>query len=131
VRCLFERCSFVLLLALSSCAGPTPADTSVELVSERGLITARVDFAGPIVRGDNELLVELRAMDGSAQPRLLAVSALMVAHTHRAQAAEIATIGSGFRVERLNLFMTGRWQLELELGLDATADSVSLPVDVP
>lgn len=130
MRC-FERCWFVLLLATSSCAGPTPAASSVERVSERGLITARVDFDGPIERGDNELLVELRALEGSARPRLLDVDAFMVAHTHRAQPAEIVATDRGFRVERLNLFMTGRWQLELGLELDAAADSVSLPVDVP
>jgi hypothetical protein len=121
----------LLLLAVTACGEPAPAATSVELISDAGLVEARVAFVGPVERGDNALLVELAPTHGKGVPRLLAVDAVMPAHTHEAHAAAIERAEQGFRASRLNLYMTGRWQLELTLSLDESRDSVSLPVDVP
>jgi hypothetical protein len=55
----------------------------------------------------------------------------MPAHTHEVHAGSIEQTERGFRASGLNLYMTGRWQLELTLSLDESRDSASLPVDVP
>ena len=123
-------CSSLWLL-LAACGEPAPAETSVELISDAGLLQAHVRFAGPVERGDNELLVELAPTHGAGESRLLAVSAVMPAHAHEAHAGNIQRTALGFRASELNLFMTGRWQVELALELADRSDSVSLPVDVP
>jgi hypothetical protein len=121
----------LLGLLLTSCADAAPTETSVDLISEAGLLEAHVRFAGPVERGDNSLLVELAPTSGAGEPRLLAVSAVMPAHSHEAHAGRIERTPSGFRASGLNLFMTGRWQVELILELGGSGDSVGLPVDVP
>jgi hypothetical protein len=55
----------------------------------------------------------------------------MPVHAHEARAGKIERTALGFRASELNLFMTGRWQVELTLELAGSGDSVSLPVDVP
>jgi len=104
---------------------------SVSLVSERGLVEADVRIASPVVRGDNEVFVELRPHEAKGEPRLLAVDATMAAHGHEAHAEEIERSADGYRAGPLTLFMTGRWLVELQLSLGDETDSVSLPVDVP
>jgi len=116
---------------LSACGEPAATETSVDLISDQGLLEAHVQFAGPVERGENELLVELSPTRGAGEPRLLAVSAVMPAHAHEANAVSIERTAAGFRATQLNLYMTGRWQVELSLGLAESRDSVSLPVDVP
>jgi hypothetical protein len=118
-------------LLLTSCAEAAPTETSVDLISDAGLLEAHVRFAGPVERGENALLVELAPTSGAGEPRLLAVSAVMPAHAHEAHAGSIERTPSGFRASELNLFMTGRWQVELTLELAGHGDSLSLPVDVP
>lgn len=125
-----QLCSLVWL-ALTACAGPAATETSVDLISDQGLLAAHVQFAGPVERGENELLVELSPTHGAGEPRLLAVSAVMPAHAHEAHAVSIERTAAGFRANQLNLYMTGRWQVELSLELAESRDSVSLPVDVP
>jgi hypothetical protein len=120
-----------LSLLLGACAAADPAPSSAVLLSEHGLVEAVVHFEGPIERGDNALLVELRAQHGDADVRLTSVDAVMPAHTHHAHALAIEATDGGFRASELDLYMTGRWQLELELELDGASDSVSMPVDVP
>jgi len=94
-------------------------------------LDADVRFAGPVERGDNELFVELRPLASAGEAELLAVDASMAAHAHEAHAESIAATDAGFRVDNLDLFMTGRWQLELSVAVAGQVDSVSLPVDVP
>lgn len=118
-------------LVLAACGGPAPSPTSVELISDAGLLEAHMSFAEPVERGDNELLVELLPTRGTGEPRLLAVNAVMPAHAHETHAGNIEATDDGFRATKLNLFMTGRWQVELALQLGERSDSVSLPVDVP
>jgi hypothetical protein len=126
-----SRAVSLICLVLASCAEPAPPETSLDLISDAGLLEAHVHFAGPVERGDNELLVELAPTSGAGEPRLLAVSAVMPVHAHEAHAGKIERTALGFRASELNLFMTGRWQVELTLELAGNGDSVSLPVDVP
>lgn len=116
---------------LGACSAPAPAATSVSLVSDRGLLDVDVRFPGPVVRGDNELFVALRARSEPGDAELVAADASMPAHGHEAHAQSIVAEDDGFRASGLNLFMTGRWQLSLGLALGDQADKVSLPVDVP
>jgi hypothetical protein len=120
-----------LALLLTACGAAEPAPSSAVLLSEQGLVEAVVHFEGPIERGDNTLLVELRAQRGDAEVHLTSVDAVMPAHTHHAHAAAIEPTELGFRASELDLYMTGRWRVELELELDGAIDSVSMPVDVP
>jgi hypothetical protein len=118
---------------LFGCSAPAPVETTVSLVSERGLLDADIRVSTPVARGNNELFVQLRphaaAADGSA--RLLAVDATMAAHTHEAHAEAIDETNSGFYAKKLDLFMTGRWLVTLELAFVDEPDKVSLPIDVP
>jgi hypothetical protein len=124
----------LLLLAAGwlvlGCSAPAPAETSVTLSSESGLIEATIHFEAPVQRGDNTLVVELAAPAGG-EPQLGAVNAFMVAHNHQSHAGSIRETSLGFEASQLDLFMTGRWQLELELRLAGQSDLVSMPVDVP
>lgn len=119
-----------LLVALSACSSPEPAAVSLQLTSESGRVSAAVDVVTPVVRGENELFVQLEALDG-ARASLVSVDAAMVAHGHRAHAGRIEQSGGSFHVGSLDLFMTGRWLVELGLEVDGTSDRASMPVDVP
>jgi len=120
-----------LALLLAGCSAPAPADLSVSVVSDHGLVDADVRVASPVERGENDVFVELRPHSGGGDAQLLAVRATMAAHGHEASAAEIERTATGFHARELDLFMTGRWLLELELSLDEQQDTVSMPVDVP
>ena len=126
--------SLVLLLAttaLAGCSAPDPAETSVSLVSERGLVDADVTIVTPVARGKNQLIVQLRPHEAAGVARLLAVDATMAAHAHEAHAEAIDETDAGFVATDLDLFMTGRWLLTLELSVADEPDRVSLPIDVP
>jgi hypothetical protein len=118
------------LLALG-CSAPDTAQGSGRVVSERGLVDVAVSFDGPVVRGDNRLFVELEPRSGDTALELLSVDASMAAHAHEAHARSIHEAERGFEVDALDLFMTGRWQLELELAIGDERDTATLPVDVP
>jgi hypothetical protein len=120
-----------LAAALAGCSAPAPAETSLSLVSERGLLDADIRITTPVQRGNNELFVALRPHVAEGAPRLLAVDATMAAHAHAARAQVIDETPAGFHATQLDLFMTGRWLLTLELSLADQPDSVSLAVDVP
>jgi hypothetical protein len=118
-------------LGVSGCSSAEPTATRLSLVSDRGLVDAEVSFSGPVARGDNELVVELTPRAGDDEARLLAVDATMAAHAHVAHAGHIDDAGAAFHVQELDLFMTGRWQVELSLSLSDAEDTLSFPVDVP
>jgi hypothetical protein len=106
--------------------------------SEQGLIDATVALeTAELTRGRNDLRVTLRATEGAASasadaPRLTGVEAVMAAHGHRAAQPSIVSDTDGaFRVEQLDLFMSGRWQVTLVVELDARSDSVDFALDVP
>lgn len=126
-----QAAAVTLTAALAGCSAPAPADTLLSLVSERGLLDADVRITTPVRRGDNELFVTLRPHSGDGAPSLLAVDGTMPAHAHEAHAAVIDQTETGFHVAELDLFMTGRWLLTLELSLSDEPDSASLPIDVP
>lgn len=121
------------LFALLSvaCSSPAPAELSLSLLSERGLIDAEVQVVAPVQRGGNQLRVELRSHLGEGEASLEAVNATMAAHGHEATAGAIEPTSSGYVVRDLGLFMSGRWEVELEVALDGQRDTLSLPVDVP
>lgn len=122
---LLATCALAL-----GCGAPPAAPASVTLRSEHGLVEANIGFDGPVRRGDNTVIAELWAT-GEGEPRLTAVNAYMVAHNHQAQAARIRATAGGFEASKLDLFMTGRWQVELELTVAEQSDRISMPVDVP
>jgi hypothetical protein len=123
--------SLLVPTLLFGCSAPAPAATSLSLVSERGLIDAEVQVETPVARGDNTLLIQLKPHQETGTPELVAVDASMPAHAHSANAPTIVATGDGFQVSGLDLFMTGRWLVVLQLSLDGQSDSASLPVDVP
>lgn len=127
----FRNLSKVSGLLLAACSSPAPTELSRSLVSEQGLVDVDVRIAAPVQRGDNELFVEVRPHAGSGEAELLGVRATMAAHGHTAPAASLERDGDDYHVFGLELFMSGRWQLELELSLDEHRDGVGLPVDVP
>jgi len=125
------RVACLVTLALVGCSAPAPAETTVSLVSERGLVEADVRVNTPVQRGNNELFVTLRPHASDGTPQLLAVDATMAAHAHAAMAESIDETSRGFHAKNLDLFMTGRWLLTLELALGDEPDSASLAIDVP
>jgi hypothetical protein len=116
---------------LAGCSAPAAADTTLSVVSEHGLLEADVRVSTPVQRGNNELFVTLRPHAGGGAPSLLAVDASMPAHAHEAHAELIDETDVGFHASQLDLFMTGRWLLTLELSLDGEPDRATLPIDVP
>jgi hypothetical protein len=106
--------------------------------SEQGLVEATVALeTNELTRGPNDFLITLRATTadasaGDAAPLLTSVEAVMAAHGHQAGAPSIATDADGrFRVEHLDLFMSGRWQVTLGVELEARSDTVGFALDVP
>lgn len=122
--------AFLFSTLLAGCSAPDPAPVTVQLLSESGRVSAEVRVVTPVVRGVNELFVDLAPSEGSSA-ELVAVEAVMAAHGHHAQADHIERDAEAFHVEALDLFMTGRWLIELSLEVDGEADHASLPVDVP
>jgi hypothetical protein len=118
-------------LLIVACSSPAPAELSLSLVSDGGLIDADVNVVSPVERGNNELFVELHPHQGGGQASLVGVRATMAAHGHEARAETLERTARGFHASDLELFMSGRWQVELELMLDDQPDALSLPVDVP
>ncbi len=125
------KVSKVSALMLAACSSPAPAELSRSLVSEQGLVDVDVRIAAPVRRGDNDLFVEVRPHAGEGEAELLGVRATMAAHGHEAPAATLEQDGDGYHAFGLDLFMSGRWQLELELRLDQRPDGVGFPIDVP
>ncbi len=107
------------------------AGATVEQHSEGGLVDATVALGGATLsRGLNDLVVTLHAEDGS-HASLNSVVATMVAHGHHALPPLIVAQGEAFRVEGLDLFMSGRWNIALGVELDSQSDSVEFALDVP
>lgn len=99
--------------------------------SQNGLVEATVALDGSeIARGVNDFSIRLRAADGAALPSLKSVDATMAVHGHRADASSIVSDGEAFHTD-LDLFMSGRWQVELGVELDTSSDVVEFALDVP
>jgi hypothetical protein len=128
-----ERLQLVLGLVVFAhfgCSAPPDAGASLSGVSEQGLARADLRFEDGLRRGSNSLWTELESLS-HAEPRLVRVEALMVSHSHRAACDDIEKTSQGFHAPDLNLFMSGRWRLELELLVGAEPDSVTFAIDVP
>jgi hypothetical protein len=115
----------------ASCGAPAPTASHLQVESEKGAITAEVDFDGGVARGDNTVNVQLTAKAGRAAPELLVVDAAMLAHDHHATAKAVVLEGDTYRVTGLDLFMSGRWLIALELSQGQEADRASFAIDVP
>jgi len=99
--------------------------------SQDGSVEATVQLdSARLSRGVNDFSITLRAADGSAEPVLKSVDAVMAAHGHSASAPNIMNDGQLFHAD-LDLFMSGRWQIELGVELDASSDRVEFALDVP
>lgn len=122
---------------LAACVG-TPDDVAQlngdhALVqrSQNGLVEATVALGeGELARGVNDFSITLHADQSAAVPTLKSVGATMAAHGHRADAPSIDQEGEAFRAD-LDLYMSGRWQVELGVELDASSDLVEFALDVP
>jgi hypothetical protein len=137
------RASLPLLFAFVTACVSTPDDAAslgsgAPLVqrSDAGLVQATVTLGEhELSRGPHTFMVDLSALDGSAQPELLSFEAAMPGHGHRVSAGAIdATDSAGARtyhVQDLDLFMSGRWQVTLGVELDDRSDSVEFALDVP
>jgi hypothetical protein len=121
----------ILGLLAVACGAPTPSASHLRVESEKGAITAEVDFDGGVARGDNTVNVQLTAEAGRAAPQLLVVDAAMLAHDHHATAKAVVLEGDTYRVTGLDLFMSGRWLVALELSQGEEADRASFAIDVP
>lgn len=140
----FTRVVASLSLLLAACvAAPDDAahltrENPLDQRSEQGLVEATVALeTGEVTRGPNDFLITLRAAAADAStdasaPLLTSVEAVMAAHGHHAGAPSIATEADGtFRVEHLDLFMSGRWQVRLGIEVEARSDTVDFALDVP
>jgi hypothetical protein len=134
----------LLALLVPACvAAPSDAahlsrENPLDQRSEQGLVEATVALeTAELSRGPNDFLITLHATAGDAAasdvaPQLTSVEAVMAAHGHHAGAPSIVTDANGaFRVEQLDLFMSGRWQVTLGVELEARSDSVDFALDVP
>ena len=138
MRIRFCWACLVAALSLTACVGAPDdvaqlnAGSQLERASDHGLVDANVALAGAaLVRGPNDFEITLRAVGSDVAPVLTAVDASMAAHGHRASAAGIARDGAAFRIEALDLFMSGRWQIALGVEVDGRSDLVEFALDVP
>lgn len=122
---------------LAACVG-TPDDVAQlngdhALVqrSQNGLVEATVALGeGELARGVNDFSIKLHADQSAAVPTLKSVGATMAVHGHHADALSIDDAGGEFHAD-LDLYMSGRWQVELGVELDASSDLVEFALDVP
>lgn len=124
----------VLLLLLPACVGasvddaPVLSEAPIEVESDHGVVWAEISSeAGEVVRGENTLLVQLSDPDGI----LRSATALMPAHGHGTEEPEIARSDAGYRVDRMLLYMPGRWDVTLEIELPGSGDRIQFSVEVP
>jgi hypothetical protein len=116
---------------LAGCAEALPAPTDLTEVSPSG-VEARIRFDGPVRHGANTLLVELEPGDvHGTQPVLTRVRAEMPAHGHLAEASEIIEADDEFQALGLELYMTGRWLVELTIASEGGSEVITFPADVP
>lgn len=133
-----------LALLLPACvsapddAAHLSAESPIDQRSAQGLVEATVALTtADLERGPNDFLITLQAAAGDtgtdqAVPVLTAVEAVMAAHGHHAGAPSIVADSNGaFRVEHLDLFMSGRWQVTLGVELESRSDTVDFALDVP
>jgi hypothetical protein len=134
VQLCFLLTSLAALAACSSASEPVTVfapGKPLSVRSQAALINATITLQEPsLERGVHNFTVELRAASAAEAPALLSAEAMMAAHGHRASAI-IEPSGAGYRIEDLDLFMSGRWQVTLGVELEQRSDSVEFALDVP
>ncbi len=129
-RALFA-CAVLSLPACSSSAEPapppvlTPGTTRVTTASDVALELT----SSPIQLGKNDLGVTLLTPGAE----LVTVSALMPAHGHgtRPPIVERDAATGKYSVRDLILYMSGRWEVRLDVSSGGTRDDALVVVDVP
>jgi hypothetical protein len=131
------------LLALISLSGCVSAPSDAKSLnggnpliqsSDSGLVDATVTLqAATLERGQNSFLVQLQPADDAAAdaPVLTSAVATMPAHGHSVSATSIAPEGEAYRIDDLDLFMSGLWQIDLTISVGAQSDHVEFSLDVP
>jgi len=138
-----RQLSFLGLLAVMSLSGCVGAPSDAQSLndgkplvqrSDSGLLSATVTLeAASLTRGQNSFLVELEpAVDAGADaPVLTSAVATMPAHGHSVTATSVVADGPAYRVDDLDLFMSGLWQVDLVVAVGARSDHVEFSLDVP
>ncbi len=135
-RKMAGACALALLLVTSACGssagdegtlGTLHGSDSVR-ISSREQVDVQVRPVEPIKLGKNTVLVTFP--DGK-DVELASVSALMPAHGHGSPPPPIERSDDGFVVRDLVLYMSGRWELRLELRNGTRSDEAIVAVDVP
>jgi len=123
---------FIACVATPDDVARLSADHALVERSQHGLVEATVALDdAEITRGTNDLSISLRGSPSTATPLLKSVDAFMAAHGHRTSAESIAFDGETFHALDLDLFMSGRWQVQLGVELDTSSDVVEFALDVP
>lgn len=136
-RCLPLALAVLGSALLAACVGAPEGvaqlsgDHALVQRSQQGSVEATVKLdKAHVTRGVNDFSITLRAAEGSREPVLKSVDAVMAVHGHSTSAPNIVSDGELFHAD-LDLFMSGRWQIELGVELDASSDRVEFALDVP
>lgn len=130
-------CALAFLLITAGCGGSdgdeaalgTLAGTDPVRIASREGVGVEIRPAQRLELGKNTVTVTFPD-DGAAE--LVAASALMPAHGHGSPPPKIErSTDGGFVVRDLVLYMSGRWELRLELRVQAREDEAIVAVDVP
>jgi hypothetical protein len=104
---------------------------AIELESDAQLAVAHVQIEGDaLVQGSNVVDVSFDPSDGASDVELLEASAFMPAHGHGTTEPVVVDAGDGYRVEDLNLFMPGHWEITLEVRVGGADDSFFFAAEV-
>jgi hypothetical protein len=126
------------LFAMLACVGggddslPELVDgEALTLLSDGGLARVHVESAtdDPIVQGRGTLIVDLSPLAGQ-RASLESVRTFMPAHGHGSSTPVVSERGGSFRVEELNLFMNGLWDVYLDLKVDGADDGAAFVIRV-
>jgi hypothetical protein len=116
---------------VAGCGASPSAPETLTQTSDGGAVQARVHFEGGVQHGPNTLSIELSPLRSEGSDATLeSVSAAMPGHGHTAKATSVREKDGAFEAA-IDLFMTGRWQLELALDSSSGSDRVVMAVDVP
>lgn len=114
--------AMVLLGACGDGDGLTSDGDLVPTSSERGTFLVQIQLdAGSFRRGLNPMTV--RAMTPSGAPAaLMEVRARMPGHAHEESRPALRAVNGGYRVEALDLNMSGRWEITFRFAQGSTQD---------
>lgn len=135
----------VLTAALAACGAPSegptssavfPLDSFASISSDTGALhlELRTAPAQPPTRGEAQM--EVRITDSKAQPvdnLDLHVLPWMPSHAHGTSVIPLVTfVGNGvYRIERLELYMPGEWQLRMTVDALGRQDHATASLEIP